>query len=61
MEFQEKLGIAIKLAGGQALLAKSLGVARQRIHNSIKRGSHCGGKGFDLKTIEQYIAKKIIE
>jgi hypothetical protein len=61
MEFQEKLGIAIKLAGGQSLLANALGVTRQRIAHSIKSRAQSGGRGFDLKTIEKYIANKITE
>ena len=59
MDFQDKLHLAIKIAGGGrgALtnLSKSIGVSRQRIHMAIKNKAKFGGAGFEQK-IDAYIA-----
>ena len=59
MDFQEKLHLAIKLAGGgrgaTANLAKAIGVSRQRVHMAIKNNAKFGGAGFEQK-IDAYIA-----
>jgi hypothetical protein len=63
MDFQEKLRIAIELSikvngkerGAIAMLAKSIGVSRERVHMALKRNSQYGAAGFEQK-IDAFIA-----
>lgn len=63
MDFQEKLRLAIELSikahgkerGATSMLAKSIGVSRQRVHMAIRNGAGFGGVGFEQK-IDAFIA-----
>jgi hypothetical protein len=63
MDFQEKLRLAIELSikvngkerGAISMLAKSIGVSRQRVHMAIRNGAGFGGAGFEQK-IDAFIA-----
>ena len=57
MDFQGKLRLAINMAikkngkerGAISMLAKSIGVSRQRIDNALKTNAQYGAAGFEQK------------